>query len=65
MSKKDKSFFETLTLSVDNTDTESTITLGEIEGQPFRCKLFYCPSKGTPSPPLSIGASRRSAGAAS
>ena len=36
MSKKDKSFFETLTLSVDNTDTESTITLGEIEedGEP-------------------------------
>lgn len=29
MSKKDKSFFETLTLSVDNTDTESTITLGD------------------------------------
>ena len=34
MSKKDKSFFETLTLSVDNTDTESTITLGEIESRP-------------------------------
>ena len=36
MSKKDKSFFETLTVSVDNTDVEPTITLGEIDedGEP-------------------------------